>query len=292
MSPLPMIICCSLQRSAAATGQKSGKSPKRAAAPRAVRSSICWKICSENEKVAAVLRVRDFEEEGACILLATLKGVVKKTELSAFSNPRKKGFLPSISMKAIDLIAARMTHPAMQIMLFTRNGMAVRFDESLVRPIGRVARGVRGVMLKNEKDIVVGCEVVRPEETILVVCENGFGKRSKVDDFRQTNRGGVGVRSIITSERNGMVVAAISVKNEDSVLLMSAFGTGCSHPNERCPRDGPLDAGRSSREHQGRRYRRRSAKNRSGLSKKYDVTTASRDCSSHLKGERGLASRL
>jgi DNA gyrase subunit A len=110
-------------------------------------------------------------------------------------------------------------------MLFTRNGMAVRFDESLVRPIGRVGRGVRGILLKNEKeDKVVGCEVVTPDQTILVVCERGYGKRSNVDDFRQTNRGGVGVRSIITSERNGMVVAALSVADSDSVLLMSAEG--------------------------------------------------------------------
>ena len=183
-----------------------------------------------NEKVAAVLRVRNFEEEGACILLATLKGVVKKTELSAFNNPRKKGVFALNIDEGDQLIAARMTRPGLQVMLFTRNGMAVRFDEALVRPIGRVARGVRGVMLKNEKDIVVGCEAVRPEETILVVCENGFGKRSKVDDFRQTNRGGVGVRSIITSERNGMVVAAISVKNEDSVLLMSSSGQAVRIP--------------------------------------------------------------
>jgi DNA gyrase subunit A len=177
----------------------------------------------ENEKVAAVLRVRNFEEE-ACILLATLKGVVKKTELSAFSNPRRKGVFALNIDEGDELIAARMTHAGQQVMLFTRDGMAVRFDENLVRPMGRVARGVRGVTLKNEKDKVVGCEVVNPDETILVVCENGYGKRSKVEDFRQTNRGGVGVRSIITSARNGMVVAALSVTDQDSVLLMSKVG--------------------------------------------------------------------
>ena len=91
-------------------------------------------------------------------------------------------------------------------------------------PIGRVARGVRGVMLKNEQDYVVACEVVTPDQNVLVVCENGYGKRSKVDDFRQTNRGGVGVRSIITSQRNGLVVGAISVTDNDSVVLMSAHG--------------------------------------------------------------------
>ncbi len=184
----------------------------------------------ENEKVAAVLRVRNFEEEGACILLATLKGIVKKTELSAFSNPRKKGVFALNIDDGDELIAARMTRPGLQVMLFTRNGMAVRFDEAIVRAIGRVARGVRGVTLKNEKDKVVGCEAVHPDESILVVCENGFGKRSQVDSFRQTNRGGVGVRSIITSERNGMVVAAINVKDDDSVLLMSSSGQAVRIP--------------------------------------------------------------
>lgn len=184
----------------------------------------------ENEKVAAILKVRNFEDE-ACILLATLKGVVKKTELSAFSNPRRKGVYALNIDEGDELIAARITRPGQQIMIFTRNGMAVRFDENLVRPIGRVGRGVRGIMLKNEKDDkVVGCEVVTPEQSILVVCENGFGKRSRVDDFRQTNRGGVGVRSIITSERNGMVVAALNVIDTDGVLLMSAAGQAVRIP--------------------------------------------------------------
>ena len=184
----------------------------------------------ENEKVAAILKVRNFEED-ACILLATLKGVVKKTELSAFANPRRKGVYALNIDEGDELIAARMTHPGQQIMIFTKNGMAVRFDESLVRPIGRVGRGVRGITLKNEKDDkVVSCEVVTPDQTILIVCENGFGKRSHVEDFRQTNRGGVGVRSIITSERNGMVVAALNVIDTDGVLLMSAEGQAVRIP--------------------------------------------------------------
>lgn len=183
-----------------------------------------------NEKVAAVLRVKSFEEEGASILLATVKGVVKKTELSAFSNPRRKGVYAINIDEGDELIAARMTHPTQQIMLFTRSGSAVRFDESLVREVGRVARGVRGVLLRDAEDKVVGCEVVTPEETILIVCENGYGKRSSVDEFRQTNRGGVGVRSIITSERNGMVVAALSVTDSDGVLLMSKAGQAVRIP--------------------------------------------------------------
>ncbi|HSX11170.1 MAG TPA: DNA topoisomerase (ATP-hydrolyzing) subunit A [Chlamydiales bacterium] len=184
----------------------------------------------ENEKVAAILKVKRFDEEGAAILLATKKGVVKKTALIEFDNPRKKGVYALNIDEGDELMAARMTHPTQQIMIFTRNGMAVRFDESLVRSVGRVARGVRGVTLKNDTDVVVGVEVVTPEESILVVCENGFGKRSRVDDFRQTNRGGVGVRSIITSERNGLVVGALSVTDSDGVLLMSAEGQAVRIP--------------------------------------------------------------
>jgi DNA gyrase subunit A len=175
------------------------------------------------EKVATVLRVKSFEEP-CSILLSTKYGVVKKTILSEFSSMRRKGVYAINIDDGDEVIAARLVYEGQQIMLFTRNGMAVRFDENLIRAIGRVARGVRGVMLKNENDYVVSCEIVRPEQNLLIVCENGFGKRSKVDDFRQTNRGGVGVRSIITSQRNGLVVGAISVTDKDSVVLMSEMG--------------------------------------------------------------------
>jgi DNA gyrase subunit A len=175
------------------------------------------------EKIAAVLRVKDFEEQ-ACILLATKRGIVKKTELSAFSSPRKKGVYAINIDEGDEVIAARLTKEAQQIMLFTKNAMAVRFDQGQIRPIGRVARGVKGATLRNETDAVISCEVVSGDESILVVCENGYGKRSKVEDFRQTNRGGVGVRSILTSERNGLVIGAISVKDSDGVVLMSNSG--------------------------------------------------------------------
>jgi len=176
-----------------------------------------------NEKVATVLRVRNFEEE-ACILLATRRGVVKKTSLSEFNSMRRKGVFAINIDEGDEVIAARIVKAGQQIMIFTRNAMAVRFDEALIRPIGRVSRGVRGVMLKDEKDYVISCEVVTPETAVLIVCDNGYGKRSSVEDFRQTNRGGVGVRSILTSERNGLVVGAISATDLDSVVLMSERG--------------------------------------------------------------------
>lgn len=177
------------------------------------------------ERVAAMLCVRNFEEEGTSILLATKNGVIKKTWLNAFSSPRRKGVYAINIDENDEVIAARLCKEGEEVMLFTRQGMAVRFNQSEARPLGRVARGVRGVTLKGKEDAVVSCEIIKGEnDTLLIVCERGFGKRSKVADFRKTRRGGVGVRSIITSKRNGFVVAAINVINEDSVVLMSKSG--------------------------------------------------------------------
>jgi len=175
------------------------------------------------EKIATILRVSDFEKPGY-ILMATRKGIVKKTTLSEFSNPRRKGIWAIDIVEGDEVVAARLVLEDQQIMLFTYNGMAVRFDQSKVRPMGRMARGVKGVSLKSDTDYVVGCEAVDGTETVLVVCENGFGKRSLVEDFRQTNRGGVGVRSIITSDRNGNVVGALCVTDHDGMVMMSSQG--------------------------------------------------------------------
>ncbi|HEV3270541.1 MAG TPA: DNA topoisomerase (ATP-hydrolyzing) subunit A [Candidatus Rhabdochlamydia sp.] len=176
-----------------------------------------------SEKIATVLKVKKFEEDHY-IFLATKQGVVKKTELTAFSSPRRKGVYAINIDEGDEVIAARLTKEGEQIMLFTKNGMAVRFDQTQVRAMGRVARGVRGALLRNKEDAVVSCEAVSGDQNLLVVCSKGFGKRSKVNDFRQTNRGGVGVRSIITSERNGPVVGAVSVTDQDSVVMMSNTG--------------------------------------------------------------------
>lgn len=176
-----------------------------------------------SEKIATVLKVKKFEED-RYIFLATKQGVVKKTELSAFSSPRRKGVYAINIDEGDEVIAARLTKEGEQIMLFTKNGMAVRFDQTQVRAMGRVARGVRGALLRNKEDAVVSCEAVSGDQNLLVVCSKGFGKRSKVNDFRQTNRGGVGVRSIITSERNGPVIGAVSVTDQDGVVMMSNTG--------------------------------------------------------------------
>lgn len=178
----------------------------------------------ENERIATILRTHEFQEE-SYILMATKKGIVKKTDLSAFSNPRRKGIRAVEIDEDDELIAARLVGPEEQVMLFTYQGMAVRFDHDKVRAMGRTARGVKGVKLKAEDDRVVGCESISNEEqSVLVVCENGYGKRSFVSEFRQTNRGGVGVRSIITSERNGNVIGAVCVTDQDGLMMMSSSG--------------------------------------------------------------------
>lgn len=177
----------------------------------------------ENEVIATILRTPGFEEE-ASIMMATKKGIVKKTALEAFNNPRRKGIWALQIDEGDELISARLVREKQQVMLFTANGMAVRFDEAKVRPMGRTARGVKGASLKDENDRVIGMEAVNGDETVLIVCENGFGKRSNVEDFRQTNRGGSGVRSIITSDRNGSVVGARTVTDTDGIVMMSAQG--------------------------------------------------------------------
>ncbi len=175
------------------------------------------------EKIATILTTPGFEDD-ACIMMSTHKGVVKKTELSAFSNPRRKGIWALAIDEGDSLIGARLVKATQQVMLFTASGMAVRFDEDKVRPMGRTARGVKGATLRDEEDYIVSMEIVNGTESVLVVCENGFGKRSAVEDFRQTNRGGVGVKSIITNERNGKVVGALCVVDTDGILMVTKQG--------------------------------------------------------------------
>jgi DNA gyrase subunit A len=175
------------------------------------------------ERIATVLKVRDLQSEGF-VFMATRQGVVKKTAITAFSNPRRKGIYAIEIDESDELIAAHLCHEGQQVMLFTRQGMAVRFLQDDVRPMGRTARGVKGVKLRAEGDCVVSCEIVNGTETVLIVCENGFGKRSSVEEFRKTNRGGVGVRSIVTSERNGEVSAGLVVNDADSVVMISSLG--------------------------------------------------------------------
>ena len=185
-----------------------------------------------DEKIAAVLRIESFKKENTYILFCTKKGTVKKTSLESYSNQRRKGVNAITIDEDDELIQVTLVEDGQQIMLFTRSGMAVRFDQTDVRAIGRIGRGVKGVSLKDEKDCVVGCEIVTDEDTVLIACENAYGKRSYVRDFRQTRRGGVGVRSIIVSNRNGPVVSALSVTDDNSLLFMTSQGQTVRIPVE------------------------------------------------------------
>jgi len=175
------------------------------------------------ERIATLIQVDSFDSDD-CVLMSTKAGVVKKTGLRDFSNPRRKGIIALSIDDGDELIGVQRVSLGQEIMLFTRQGMAVRFEENQVRQMGRTARGVRGVSLKKDGDAVVGCEVVNGDESLLIVCENGFGKRSRVHEFRKTRRGGVGVKSIITSERNGAVIAGLCVEDEDGIIMISSTG--------------------------------------------------------------------
>ena len=176
----------------------------------------------EGERVQATLPVRSFEEAGY-VLLCTRQGVVKKTDLSAFSNPRRGGII-AIHLDAEDeLIAAARTNGAQQVLIATRNGKAVRFEETDVRPMGRAAMGVRGITLVDD-DQVVGMEILSPGATILSVTQNGFGKRTPLEDYRLQKRGGQGIITIRTSERNGPVIGVAQVTEDDEVMLITDGG--------------------------------------------------------------------
>jgi DNA gyrase subunit A len=177
---------------------------------------------SQNERVAAVVPVKGFQDD-RFMFLCTRGGTVKKTPLSSFSNPRRGGIV-AIGVEAEDaLIDAVVTDGTQDIILSKRNGKAIRFKETDVRPMGRTAFGVRGVTLE-ENDAVVGVIAVRREATILVATEHGYGKRSPISEYRITGRGGKGIISIQTTERNGSVVAALEVVADDEVMLITRGG--------------------------------------------------------------------
>jgi DNA gyrase subunit A len=175
-----------------------------------------------DERIASMLAVKEFEE-GKFIVMGTLKGVVKKTELSAFSNPRAGGIIAMGVEEGDRLMAAQITDGTGEVFIGTRDGVAIRFPEGDVRPMGRSAYGVKGISLR-EGDEVVAMEVVRPGSTLLTVTEHGYGKRTELEEYRVQSRGGVGIINIQTSERNGRVVGMASVHDEDEFMLISQQG--------------------------------------------------------------------
>ncbi|MGH9308770.1 MAG: DNA gyrase subunit A [Vicinamibacterales bacterium] len=179
----------------------------------------------EGEKIAALLTVKEFpgEEGQQFIVMGTRKGVVKKTDLSLFSNPRAGGIIAMGVEEGDSVIAVELSDGTEQVFLGTSNGMAIRFEESDVRSMGRAAYGVRGISLR-EDDEVVGMAVVRQGGTMLSVAQNGYGKRTDLEEYRVQSRGGVGIINIQTSDRNGKVVGMAYVDTEDEVMLITQQG--------------------------------------------------------------------
>jgi DNA gyrase subunit A len=176
----------------------------------------------ENEKLATVLAVPDFTP-GSFVLMATQKGLVKKTDIMAYSRPRTGGIIAINLLEGDELIAARISDGTMNVFLGSAEGKAIRFHESDVRPSGRVASGVRGMKFA-EGDRLVSMEVLSHGQTLFAVTENGFGKRTSIDEYPVHKRGGKGVIAIKTSQRNGKVVAILVVDEEDDVMLMTNIG--------------------------------------------------------------------
>jgi DNA gyrase subunit A len=178
----------------------------------------------EGERVQALLPVRSFEEGGEdFVVLGTRRGVVKKTKLSAYANPRRGGII-AINLDSEDeLIAAMRTDGSQQVIIASKRGKSIRFAESEVRPMGRTAAGVRGMALGAE-DEVVGMDILSPGATVLTVTERGYGKRTPLDDYRVQRRGGRGVITIRATARNGNVVGIAQVVDDDEVMLITDGG--------------------------------------------------------------------
>ncbi len=174
------------------------------------------------ENVTAMIPIRQFEVD-KYLFMATRGGVVKKTELSAYANPRAGGIIALTLDEGDELIAVRLTSEGDEIFLATRQGMAIRFGEEEVRSIGRTGRGVIGIALEDE-DKVVAAEVVRPGTTILTVNEHGYGKRTALEEYRLQGRGGKGIINVRVTDKNGPVVSILQVQEQDQAMMISQEG--------------------------------------------------------------------
>ena len=176
----------------------------------------------EGERINAILPIREFADD-AFIFMATSSGLVKKTSLSEFARPRTNGKIALEIIEGDRLIDVAITNGDSEIMLFTSAGKAIRFNESDVRPMGRTARGVRGIKLGGGQE--VNALIICATGHILTATENGYGKRTAVDDYPLQGRAGQGVVSIQCSERNGRAVGALQVEEQDEIMMISNAGT-------------------------------------------------------------------
>jgi DNA gyrase subunit A len=175
------------------------------------------------ERIATLIPVRDFSPD-RFLVFATERGIVKKTNLGSFSNPRAGGIIAIRIEEGDRLVGVRLTSGNNDIVLVTRQGMSIRFHEDQLRDQGRDTIGVRGIELARENDAVVAVEVVDPSATLLCISENGFGKRTSFDEYRVQHRGGKGLITMKTSDRVGPIVAAHSVRDEDQIMVITEQG--------------------------------------------------------------------
>ena len=183
----------------------------------------------KEEKVKAYIKVKNLKDqdylENNFIIMCTKKGTIKKTSLEAYSRPRVNGINAININEGDQLLEASLTTGSSEIVMALRSGRAIRFNESTVRPMGRTATGVRGVTLAHDKDEVVGMIAIdSPEATVLVVSEKGYGKRTDIDDYRVTNRGGKGVKTINVTEKTGALVAIKNVTDADDLMIINKSG--------------------------------------------------------------------
>lgn len=185
----------------------------------------------KEDKIKAYIKIEDLKDEtfleNHFIVFATQKGLIKKTAVSAFSRPRTNGIIAISINEGDTLLEAKLTNGANEILLANRSGYAIRFNEEKVRAMGRTAAGVRGMSLSKQDDLLIGMICIDPEDTetsILVVSENGYGKRTEFGEYRVTNRGGKGVRTLMLTDKTGALIAIKAVKEEDDLMITNMSG--------------------------------------------------------------------
>jgi len=178
----------------------------------------------DDEKVTATLPVKEFRED-QFVVMATKQGIIKKTELSAYGNPRAGGIIALTLDEGDKLIGVQITDGSREILLGTKQGIVIRFKEDEARPMGRTAHGVRGITLEEGNE-VIGMETITPDSTtaILTITEGGFGKRTPVAEYRIQGRAGKGIISVKTTEKTGLAVGFLQVRDDDEIMLMAAMG--------------------------------------------------------------------
>jgi DNA gyrase subunit A len=183
----------------------------------------------QDDKVMAFICTQDLKDEDYInshyVIMATKKGQVKKTSLEQYSRPRANGINAITIREGDELLEAKLTNGNSHVVIAVKSGKAIRFEESKTRPMGRGASGVRGITLANESDEVVGMVAVNDmDANILVVSENGYGKRSSLEDYRVTNRGGKGVKTISITDKTGKLVSIKTVNDLDDLMIINKSG--------------------------------------------------------------------